>query len=83
MKAYETVAITTFADGTQLLADIGQLNPISQTNPIHTVVQGETLLSIAFTYYGNHSDWANIYLANALLDPFTLEVGSKLIIPSN
>ncbi len=83
MKAYEIVSVTTFSDQSQLVEDIGVLKPIAQTNPIHEVLQGQTLLSISFIYYQNHSDWVNIFLANDLVDPFTLEVGSKLVIPDN
>lgn len=81
MKAYEIAKIITFTDQTQLLEEYGRVLAPTSTEPMHEVIQGDTLLTISEKYYKNHEDWVNIYLANRLFDPFTLEVGTKLLIP--
>lgn len=82
MKAYEIMLISTFEDGSQLMAEGGNLPKISQKDPIHEVLQNQSLLDISYLYYRNHGDWVNIYLANDLLNPYDLEIGQKLTIPS-
>jgi 5'-nucleotidase len=50
----------------------------------HVVVKGDTLYSLARTYYnGDMSKWRDIYAANrsTLRDPNRLRVGQELIIP--
>ena len=50
---------------------------------IHRVEPGDTLWSLAETYYGNNRHWRKILTANRnrIKEPGDLEVGQKLIIP--
>lgn len=48
----------------------------------HTVIQGETLWSIAEDSYGSGYNWVDIKSANKL-ESDNIEVGQKLIIPEN
>lgn len=80
MKAYQTTTLHTLSDGSQLLDESGIVN-VKATDIIHTIIQGETLLSISEKYYGNHEEWVTIYLANDMLDPFDLTPGQTLVIP--
>ncbi|MBI4065421.1 LysM peptidoglycan-binding domain-containing protein [Candidatus Gottesmanbacteria bacterium] len=47
----------------------------------HAVAKGETLWSIAQTYYKNGYNWVDIQKANNLSNPEALEVGQSLTIP--
>lgn len=48
----------------------------------HIVVEGETLQSLAFQYYGDSGYWYVIAEANDILDPIEdLIIGQTLIIP--
>jgi len=49
----------------------------------HRVQRGETLASIAQTYYGDSAKWAVIYQHNEryLANPNQLEPGRHLVIP--
>ncbi len=47
----------------------------------HTVMQGETLNSIAWQVYHNPALWRPIALHNAISDPQALEVGQRLLLP--
>lgn len=48
---------------------------------VHTVLEGETLHSISYKYYGNSSRWSDIADYNGLVNPFELKAGNNLIIP--
>jgi nucleoid-associated protein YgaU len=50
---------------------------------MHTVAKGDSLYSIARSYYGNQSKWKTIYEANRdrISDPNRIRVGEQLIIP--
>lgn len=53
----------------------------SQTT-VHTVLEGETIQSIAYKYYGDSGMWGIIADINTIFNPFTeLEAGMELIIP--
>jgi nucleoid-associated protein YgaU len=49
----------------------------------HTVQSGDTLYRIAEKYYGDHTMWKKIYVANegTMEDQDTLRKGQILIIP--
>jgi nucleoid-associated protein YgaU len=48
----------------------------------HTVIQGETLSSIASRFYGDPQVWRPIAIANELADPRAIFTGQVLRIPS-
>lgn len=49
---------------------------------IHTVLEGETIQSIAFKYYGDSGYWMNICDVNSIYNPITeLVPGMELFIP--
>lgn len=45
----------------------------------HTVLEGQTLQSISFQYYGDSGKWYIIALANDILNPFEELEGGKII----
>ena len=47
----------------------------------YTVVEGDTLWSIAETHYGSGYQWADIAKANNIADPSLLEAGTALVFP--
>lgn len=47
----------------------------------HTVAEGESLWSIALTYYDSGYNWVTLVKANNLVNPDYLEVGQELTIP--
>lgn len=49
----------------------------------HVVAKGDTLYSLARSYYNDQSKWRAIYEANrsAIPDPNKLKVGQELVIP--
>lgn len=58
----------------------------SDMDQIHTVMDGETLQSIAYRYYGDSGYWYQIAEANRIINPFSDDefyIGRKLIIPYN
>lgn len=48
----------------------------------HTVLEGETLQSIAFRYYGDSGKWGDIATFNGIINPFDLETYTVLQIPN-
>lgn len=49
---------------------------------IHTVLEGETIQSIAFKYYGDSGYWMNICDVNSIYNPLTeLKPGMEIYIP--
>jgi nucleoid-associated protein YgaU len=58
---------------------------VGRTELIHVVAPGESLTSIARSYYGDVAAWERVHDANRTLignDPDRLEVGMKLVIPA-
>lgn len=56
----------------------------SDSDQIHTVMDGETLQSIAYRYYGDSGFWYQIAEANQIVNPISDEefyIGRRLIIP--
>ncbi len=49
----------------------------------YTVVQGDTLWSIAENHYGSGYDWGEIAKVNNITDPSTLEAGAVLVFPKD
>ena len=57
---------------------------LSDRDQIHTVMDGETLQSIAYRYYGDSGFWYQIAEANQIVNPISDEefyIGRRLIIP--
>lgn len=81
MRAYDKNTIETFSDSSVLLESLPTTFNLGTEDILHTIIQGESLLSISEKYYGTHEDWVGIYLVNGLLDPFDLTIGDKLLIP--
>ena len=48
----------------------------------HTVLQDETLSSIAYRFYNDPLSWRPIAIANGIVDPRSIEIGQLLQIPS-
>lgn len=58
------------------------LDDIQEPRAIHTIMEGETLQSIAFKYYGDSGKWMEIADINSIYDAFNdLEEGKILYIP--
>ncbi|HVA75796.1 MAG TPA: LysM peptidoglycan-binding domain-containing protein [Acidimicrobiales bacterium] len=59
-------------------------NPTSgglTTRRSHTVVEGDTLASIAFAEYKNPNRWRALAVANGIDDPMRLRPGTVLLVP--
>lgn len=57
---------------------------LSDSDQIHTVMDGETLQSIAYSYFGDSGYWYQIAEANLIINPLSDKeffVGRRLIIP--
>lgn len=79
MIIYSKYNLHRFPDGTMLLGD--STFPGYNKSIVHTGRVNETLLSIAYRYYGSHENWHIIAKANQIIDPWEDLVGKKLIIP--
>lgn len=59
------------------------VSPIYNDYVVHTVLEGETIQSIAFKYYGDSGLWGVIADANDILNPFEdLHSDMEIIIPN-
>jgi nucleoid-associated protein YgaU len=65
-------------------------SPLPSTNPTsgglatrrtHTVVEGETLASIAYKEYLEPNRWRALAVANGIDDPMRVKAGAVLIVP--
>lgn len=64
----------------------GRQNPTSgsvASHRTHTVVQGDSLQSIAYAEYGNPRLWRAVAEANGIDDPMRPPTGSSLLLPSH
>ena len=50
---------------------------------VHVVLQNDTLSGIAGAYLGDAARWREIARANGIVDPFALQTGASLIIPTS
>ncbi len=60
----------------------GGTTTLNPTEKSHVVAAGETLGEISQKYYGSGKYWKKIVEANPGLDPNTIKVGQKLVIPA-
>ena len=58
-----------------------QANAVSSLPAKHTVAEGDSLWTIAETYYKSGYNWVDIRDANNLVDPSLIEAGQTLTIP--
>lgn len=84
--AYDPYAGGTTIDlgGGDIIVERSSIQPalLNGYKAIHTVLEGETIQSIAFQYYGDSGYWMNICDANSIYNPFEeLEPGMELYIP--
>lgn len=85
------MAYDPYADG--VVIDLGEgdvqverapLQPVylNSWKTTHTVLEGETIQSIAFKYYGDSGYWMDICDVNSIYDPFEeLKPGMEIFIP--
>lgn len=79
---YLNADIISFDDGSRVL----KRNPIEYVpsagkDIIHTIMENDTLWTIANLRYGDDKWWYVIYDVNNLYNPFDLQMGLDLIIP--
>lgn len=81
---YSNSVIIRYPDGTSTLERISEPYSPTGKEKIHTMLEGETLQSVAYRYYGDSGLWANIADANNIINPFTeIFQGKQLIIPNS
>lgn len=73
--------ILKYPDGEYSLERIDKANLLNASDITHTVIDGETLQSIAYKYYGDSGRWGDIANINEIVDPFDITSGMNLIIP--
>lgn len=80
MNPYSTYRIIQLSD-TDIFLERSPLRA-SRDKIYHTVLQGETIQSIAYKYYGDSGKWADICDMNNILFPFEeLKPDMQLLIP--
>lgn len=73
-----------YDDGSTSLERVEPVYLITGDEPIHTVVDGETLQSIAYFMYKDSGLWYKIADVNDITNPFTEVLpGMQLIIPKS
>lgn len=78
---YEDSYVIKFPDGDVSLER--NILAIPSDHLIHSVLEGETIQSIAFRYYGDSGMWGVIADANDILNPFEdVHADMELIIPN-
>lgn len=81
---YANAVLLDYKDGTKSLEKVEENILIDGSEPIHTVLQEETIFSIAFQYYGDSGLWYKICEVNNIENPFDdILEGMQLIIPKS
>ena len=84
MSYYDKSYIINYEDGSKSLEPAGSLLVRSSLDKPYTVLEGDSLHSIAFHEYGDSSLWHIIAEFNNIYSPFSeLVPGMVIIIPSN
>ena len=79
---YENSYGLKYKDGDVSLERREEQYEITSKSFFHTVLEGETIQSIAFQYYGDSGKWYRIAYVNSIYNPFTeLEAGMEILIP--
>lgn len=79
---YNTGNILEFKNGEPLLERTKYTRTEDISDQIHTIVEGDTLTSIANKYYQEPLYWYLIADINEIFNPFELEIGTNIIIPN-
>lgn len=78
---YATGSVFTFDEGDSVL-DEGEFDYVKSTNDRYfTVVEGDTLWSIAFEAYGSSKWYHIIQKANGIDEAYNINIGDSLLIP--
>ncbi len=80
VRAKLTVTFNEFIDEEREAREVNRQT--ADFSKAHTVIQGETLSSIANRFYGNPQTWRPIAIANDIGDPRSIATGQLLLIPS-
>lgn len=81
----DSVIIVERETGEKILEAFDYNYMVTGNEPVHTVMEGETLQSIAFFYYKDSGFWSRICDVNNIIDPLSEEEfysGLQLIIPN-
>lgn len=71
-----------YKDGDVSLERRDEFHDVTSDSFFHTVLEGETIQSIAYKYYGDSGKWYIIADVNSIYNPFTeLEAGMEILIP--
>lgn len=82
VSPYEDSYIVEYPNGEQTLERFKFKHNKSSSDIVHTVLDGETIQSIAFKYYGNSGFWYRIADINNIYNPIEEVVsGMQLLIP--
>jgi hypothetical protein len=81
MKAYRTVKIYHFEDGTKLLEEAGALPPPSSRDALERIGKEVSILDVSFDHYQDHESWVTIAYANGIIDPWENLINTVLVIP--
>ena len=74
---------TTFTEFIDPEHELKQVNrQTADFSKVHTVIEGETVSSIATLYYEDPTVWRAIAIANSIDDPRSLRAGQALSVPS-
>ena len=82
VSPYENAYIVEYPNGEQTLERFAYEHNKSSSDVIHTVLDSETIQSIAFQYYGDSGYWYKIADINGILNPMEeLVPGAQIVIP--
>ena len=77
---YENGYYLNYGDGDYSLESNPPVIPYTNKDIQHTVLEGETLQSIAFRYFGDSGKWYLIAEYNNIINPMTEIVGGVILM---